>query len=514
MENRKWKMKTEPPGPTEDSCCHAELVSASPLPGLMTIGAIIIAVLIWPLVASGVSIVVLSNGLSGPAEVYQLGKDEYIGADLIARALMGDFVWDSKLYRGQVAFPGHFVRMVPDNPFISVDGKLTSVPVTPQFVAGKLMICVSTVPMIFSGPFGREIKWDSGARTLSMGVIPPNIKAIDISSTSSETKAVLNMSKALKWSSRAISQEAYEVFLEGGVLDSSEISKSGCPGFVHAVDAQNAVGGAKVTFYLNKRDVKADVSVLTGPDRLLIRFTPEEKETAAEKRTLQTIVIDPGHGGPDPGAVGQKGLEEKGITLDIAKRLAEMLEDKLHLKVVLTRSQDVFVSLADRARIANESKADLFISVHCNASPKKTSCGTETYFLSVAKTDWARAVEARENAVIKFELPEGASDTTNLSYVLWDLAQNEFLNESSQLAELVHAQLTSRSSGEDRGLNQANFYVLRLCYMPAVLAEVAFVSNKEEEKLLRDPSFRQKAAEGLFEAIKQFKEDYDRKLNL
>lgn len=207
-------------------------------------------------------------------------------------------------------------------------------------------------------------------------------------------------------------------------------------------------------------------------------------------------------------------MQEKIVTLDIAKRVADLLRKKLGVKVILTRSKDEFVSLGERADIANKNEAELFISIHCNAARNRKSSGTETYFLSEAKTDWTRAVEARENAVIRFELPEGSKDTASLEYILWDMAQKEFLNESSELAELVHEQLTHKSSGEDRGLKQANFFVLRGCYMPAILVEVAFLSNRKEEKLLRKKSFRQDAAEAIFEGVKEFKKIYERKLNL
>jgi len=190
------------------------------------------------------------------------------------------------------------------------------------------------------------------------------------------------------------------------------------------------------------------------------------------------------------------------------------VEKKLGIKAVLTRTGDEFVSLKERADIANSKKADLFVSIHCNSTERQKSGGTETYFLSVAKTDWARAVEARENAVIRFELPKGARDVTSLEYILWDMAQNEFVNESSELAEYVHEELTARFAVEDRGLKQAEFYVLKGCFMPAILVEVAFVSNRKEEKLLRKKSFRQKAAEGVYEGIKEFKKIYERKLNL
>lgn len=475
---------------------------------------ILITLLVLPAIGAAASIAVFSDGVVYNAESYKIGEDEYISAEALAKVFRGRLQWNDKLHKGKLTFSGHSVVLIPDNPFVLVDKGFLSIPVTPQLHGGKLMISVLTVPAIFSKASGKKVVWDPEARTLLIGRGAPNIKGIRFSSSPSETKVVLDLTEPLKYRPRSLPKNKFEVFLEGGVLNSSDISAKSCPGLLRSVDAETTDDGARVVFHLNKRHVKTKVFLLKGPNRLLVTFTPGRKEVVVEKRALEVIVVDPGHGGRDPGAVGRTGLCEKTVTLDIGKRVAELLRRKLHVKVILTRTKDEFVSLAERAKIANENKADLFVSIHCNASLKRESGGTETYFLSVAKTDWARAVEARENAVIKFELPEAAGDTASLDYILWDMAQNEFLNESSEFAELVQKELTSRFTIEDRGLNQAGFYVLKGCYMPAILVELAFISNRKEEKLLKKDSFRGKAAQGIYEGIKSFKKAYERKLNL
>lgn len=227
---------------------------------------------------------------------------------------------------------------------------------------------------------------------------------------------------------------------------------------------------------------------------------------------IKRIVIDPGHGGKDPGAVGPSGLKEKDVNLDIARILKSLLQERLEVEVILTREDDRFVALDERARVANQSSADLFLSIHCNAAPRgrKGVRGVETYFLSVAKTDEARAVEARENASIRFELDDReAYDFDDVSLILWDLAQNEFLKESQRLAEFVQGGLAGSVKIENRGIDQAGFFVLNGVYMPSVLIECAFISNVEEEAMLKTTSFRRKLAEGILKGIAAFKKEQE-----
>ncbi|GAH05092.1 unnamed protein product, partial [marine sediment metagenome] len=185
-------------------------------------------------------------------------------------------------------------------------------------------------------------------------------------------------------------------------------------------------------------------------------------------KKVQLIVIDPGHGGIDPGAVGKKGLYEKDANLGIAKELKKLIKDSLKVQVLLTREKDTYLSLKERTNIANRNSADLFVSIHCNASVKKTSKsrGFETFFLSPAKTDEARAVEALENKALKFD---GIEPTDAISFILYDLAQSAFLEESNSFAENIQASAEKFLSIPSRGVNQAGFYVLRGAFMPAVL---------------------------------------------
>ncbi len=244
--------------------------------------------------------------------------------------------------------------------------------------------------------------------------------------------------------------------------------------------------------------------------KLRIHKKGEKFVTNEAIHTIRKIVIDPGHGGKDPGAVGPTKLYEKTIALKISKLVAELLEKELGITCLLTRDTDVFIPLRKRALIANKSKADLFLSIHCNAHKSREKHGTEVYFLSPAKTTWARAVEARENASIKWEEKEQTGDVES---ILWDLAQTEFLKESNDLSGKLVNSLSGAIKTKNRGVKQANFYVLRGVYMPACLLEIEFISNRKGEKNLRNKKYQQKVAQGILQGVREFKEWYEKNLN-
>jgi len=228
--------------------------------------------------------------------------------------------------------------------------------------------------------------------------------------------------------------------------------------------------------------------------------------------SIHRIVLDPGHGGKDPGAVGySKKNYEKDVALAVARKLKRILLEQMSVEVYLTREKDEFVSLQKRTKFANEKKADLFISIHCNAARKKTANGIEVYFLSTAKTDDARAVEALENDVVfKYEGGEEAvKQYDDLAFILADMAQSEYLEESYNLSMRLQNDLIRTTESRDRGVKQANFYVLRGAFMPAVLIELGFLSNKEEEKKLTKSSYQNKLAQSIYESIRDFKKKYD-----
>jgi len=213
------------------------------------------------------------------------------------------------------------------------------------------------------------------------------------------------------------------------------------------------------------------------------------------------IVIDPGHGGKDPGAIAF-GMKEKDIVLRVAKRLAKQLQHDLDADVILTRESDLFLPLEERTAIANTNDADLFISLHINAHPSPRVKGFETYFLNLSTNEEAMRVAARENATSTHQM-------SDLQDILSDIMQNSKINESSRLAQRVHTSIESGLSDppfvlKDMGVKQAPFYVLIGAEMPAILIELAFISNPEDAKLLADAQFISELAENISSGIQQY----------
>ncbi len=232
--------------------------------------------------------------------------------------------------------------------------------------------------------------------------------------------------------------------------------------------------------------------------------------TPKDKGVLR-IVLDPGHGGHDPGAVGKNKVREKDINLSVSLLLRNMLQKELGVEILMTRSDDTFVSLAGRTKFAMDKKADIFVSIHTNSSTSSSARGIETYYLATRSTTDSRAVEALENGVV--ELYEGAEARKKydaLDFILSDMSQTEFLEFSNTMATLVQRNMVSGLQGRDRGVKQANFYVLRGAFMPAILVEMGFISNLEEEALLANPQYQERIARTIFEGLKRFKHNYDR----
>lgn len=233
------------------------------------------------------------------------------------------------------------------------------------------------------------------------------------------------------------------------------------------------------------------VDVPTGP------ATPAERQAG-----VHIIVIDPGHGGSESGAVGPSGVLEKELTLELARELEAKLAQRLPVRVVLTRTEDATLNLDDRAAIANQNKADLFVSIHLNSSLGSGAYGTETYFLSQRATDnRASTSAAAENQGAAGE----AGDSQDLQLILWDLAQSHHMAESQRLANMIQGELNEMLQLKDRGVKQAPFRVLMGATMPAVLVELGFISNPDEEKKLKDPLYRDQLVDALSRAIAHYK---------
>jgi len=214
------------------------------------------------------------------------------------------------------------------------------------------------------------------------------------------------------------------------------------------------------------------------------------------------IVLDPGHGGHDTGTTGPDGLREKDLVLDVAKRLGALIEERMGSEVIFTRSDDSFVALERRTEIANEAKADLFLSIHANSSPLRTAAGVETYYLSFTTSRSALEVAARENSASQKTVYE-------LQDLLEKIALKDKVEESREFANRVQSALYTFSAktnarAKDRGVRKAPFVVLIGASMPSVLAEIGFISNPRDETTMKRPEYRDRLAEALYKGLASY----------
>lgn len=256
---------------------------------------------------------------------------------------------------------------------------------------------------------------------------------------------------------------------------------------------------------------------VTATSSLPVRPATRSPRTGARQRI---VVVDAGHGGPDNGMSGPIGsprkVFEKDITLAVARQLRIALERR-GITVVMTRHTDTLIALGDRGRMANEAKADLFLSVHVNAANPHWkepggARGFETYFLAEAKTEDERRVAAMENEAIRFETSVDASRGDPLGFIIRDMAQNEHLRESARLADLMQSGMAAMHPGPNRGVKQAGFRVLVTAFMPAVLVEIGFGTNRAESEYLTTPETQRALAETLADAAVAYLEQYERKV--
>jgi N-acetylmuramoyl-L-alanine amidase len=303
--------------------------------------------------------------------------------------------------------------------------------------------------------------------------------------------------------------------------------------FIKSVEWSERSGSYTLTIQTEHENFSLDSFKVQNPPRLIIDIHPvdersqsrESDETSTDQTAvenyqeainLQTldpecIVIDPGHGGLEAGAEGKFGTLEKDLTLAISLKLAEIVRQTRASNVVLTRDRDVDISLEDRSAIANNNKATVFISIHVNGSYRKGAAGPETFFLSKDATDEeSRRLAFLENNSEDLENSIQAEDQDVIKMILWDMAQTAYLKQSSQLAEDIQSQLNLLWGTKNRGIKQAPFKVLTGVACPAVLVEVAFLSNPQEERKLLTEEYQRKVAETIYTGLAKFLRDNSR----
>ncbi|NIM18764.1 MAG: hypothetical protein GTO51_00710 [Candidatus Latescibacteria bacterium] len=479
-------------------------------------------------------VTVLYDDGRSPEEVpvWKLEEDSealYLRANDVARIFKATQFWNATSRKVVLGIEKTRFTLSVDTRVVVADGEPIMLRAPIRYERGFVMIPMEFILEVASHYTPRVMVWDRASLTLKVEGVGYNVESLDFAATANRSTATIKLKEPLLCVADTGTPGLVRLKIYKGRLDTRRFSVRETHGLFNGVRAEQTERDAYIYFDIKKISSRVRVERSDQPPEIQVvleRGTlpeiPEPEfadkkpveilgEAPAEKKQLkiETIAIDPGHGGKDYGKAGITGILEKDVNLALAEKLKERIENQLGLEVVLTRDDDMLLSLTKRTEIANEAGADLFISLHCNSWFSRSTGGFEAYFLSPARTEWDREVARVENAADN--IARGARESTNnsdIDFILWDLVQNEYIHESSYFAELIQKEMSERLEIRNRGVKQANFTILQGARMPAVLIETGFLSNPVEEKLLVDKDFQRRIADGIVNAIRQFRERY------
>jgi N-acetylmuramoyl-L-alanine amidase len=414
------------------------------------------------------------------------------------------------------------ISFIRDNHFYIADTAVTVMPRPPVLRGSALYLPAPDLVRIFDAKYPGTISWNAGASAVTVNTLKHNVLSITAEAKQNGTVATVVLADSLPYEVTYFHPNL-AINFGGGKLDPRAVRRRLRAGVIDSAFTVQYDGSAQISFIVNHPIETPHVDYNRATRTLMISMRPRIEQTARRASQvpldisgIRTVVIDPGHGGRDPGAVGPTGVMEKNVVLGIGLELKKMLE-KAGLKVYMTRERDVFVPLRERTRFANDKRADIFVSLHTDAIDgdkrrRDAIKGYKVYFLSHAKNEEDKMVAMRENAVIEFEGTDAMQNYDALNDVLNSLAGAEFLRESQELSIIIEQSLGANVKRIPRlhlGVGQANFWVLNGALMPSVLVEVGFISNSEEEKLLADKRIQFQQAAAISEAILKFKKQIE-----
>lgn len=413
------------------------------------------------------------------------------------------------------------IKTTAMNPFILVDEAVYQIPLPPIDVDGKIFVPLALFLDVVGDILPVELDFEHEDGILRIQNFKYNITAIEIEEIDNGSLIRFITTKNFNATDVATSKTrgSFYITIYGGTLDTTHFA-SETLGIVKRIVPYQFEDSAQITFFLDQ-DVM-DPKIYVNEGEVLISLRNTENVSAAmigssqEERSrwlIDRVIIDPGHGGRDPGAVGKSGLLEKEVNLAIAQRLKTLLEEKLGIEVFLTREDNnALPTLRERTQFANTHQGKLFISIHCNSNESKSVHGFSTWVLGPAKSQAALEIAEKENSVVQmYESDEALDEYEDPIHILNAINQSSNLKESLDLAEMTLSCLKEKTklSQYGNGIHQAGFFVLVGAAMPRILVETAFISNEYEERLLRTRQFQYQVADALYESVKQFKEMYE-----
>ncbi len=436
------------------------------------------------------------------------------------------------------------LKVTADNPFVVIaDVRLTQsvvqLPANVIYIMPSYLIPLESFIPLFNMLTNEGVSYDKVQQRIVVGQIELSLQ-FDITSASVEKKSNgvlvrIRCTKPVKdyesWLQKNGTDTWLYITVADAVADTEAILQTQTSSVLKQVLVFQSPSSVQLTLKLRGNYKNSPESYIEdGTNDIIISvYNPVNErpvntedvgqllERQRNRWKLDCIVIDAGHGGDDPGTIGISRTKEKDVTLAIALKLGKLMQKNLRgVRTVFTRTNDTFVELFRRGQIANEAQGKLFISIHCNAGPRKPSPlhGFEIYLLRPGKTENAVHIAERENSVVKFEqgYEQRYQELTEERFILITMAQSAYVKYSEQFADVLQQEMGKHLPLENNGLKQAGFYVLVGASMPNVLVETGYLSNKHDEKLLKSDKGQQQIAEAIFRGIKRYKQEYEKTL--
>jgi len=455
----------------------------------------------------------------GALDAVDIGGDTFVKSSSLASFLDGAESVNFLAKSGKTECDGFSLEYSLFSQFVKSGDDIYNIYRPVEYRDGSFLLPIQYMVSVLNKVSNHEFAWNG--RTLRVSRPEFNVTGMSASQKINGLMIEIYMKENLKFDAMKADDYWLAITISGGKIDSMAFQKPISAKAIYDIKTYQFDKSCQISIRLRPRDFAFSSKIKEDPLRIQFLIRGEgfsDSSMLAEEMATETfgenpidvIVIDPGHGGEDTGAIGPGKTKEKDIVLKIAKRVYDLLSKDGRFKPILTRQDDVFVPLSQRTKLANEVGGDLFVSIHCNAAKNKKATGLMAFSLADAKSDEARAAASLENSSIRFEKVEDQKQyTTDLDFTLRDMMQAEFQRESVDFADMLQKGVSRAVGVNSRGIDQAGFFVLNKAYMPAVLLETAFISNSTEEKKLKTEEFQRKAAQAIFDTIVAFKGKYE-----
>ena len=479
---------------------------------------------------------------------YNREKAVYFSVKDFAKATSSNYYYNDKNGKIELKYENYLLKVTAKNPYFVITERETGKQTIYQLPTSSYIFNdVIFIPLIssiqpiefawgkkltFSSPYklivGNKIPVSEHPFTTDEKKTPPPTSAFDITGISVSEKAngtliTVHSNKRIPSYYSSHKDSTLTIIFRQVNVDTNRVERTSLRGLVKDIKTKNIGPDTEFKLTVGKNYSTNEVMNAGSGNDILITihnnlFTKTIEEIKKhEKWDFDVVVIDAGHGGKDPGALGVSNVKEKDVTLGVALKLGNLIQKNMpDVKVIYTRKTDSFVDIYKRGKIANEHNGKLFISIHCNSTKKKPTDvqGIEVYLLRPGRTDEAISIAERENSVIEYEdNPDRYEKLTDENFILVSMAHSAYMKYSETFADMLNNQFHDNTKLKARGVKQAGFYVLVGASMPSVLIETGFINNKKDANYLKSNSGQTQLSEAIFAAIKEYRDYYEKQMN-